>query len=213
MIKKEKKYSFTEKVYEWSQKLDDLGGGSPNSKVGKTEQLKHIKRTTIIDVNNQTISHKAMISFRLKSQLLSVSAFFLFVGVIIWYLFLLNLNIDVFNAEEILSSRGKSINLSFTATVAPVLMIIGIFSHFDMFIWDGGRTKITNDETMSHANMYERVGALAFIANITIGGTQGSVLINLYTIDSSPLGFFALIASWVAFLYILNEFFNRLKNR
>ncbi|HHJ3076269.1 TPA: hypothetical protein ACPVZG_000020 [Vibrio parahaemolyticus] len=217
MTKKPLLYSFKEKAYQYSQFLDNIGNGSPNNNVGRTETLgagskyQPLTKTTIKDHFNNYTTHKNPTAYILKNQLMNLAGFAICVYSIWWYMSLLQTKEQILNPVEILSTQGNTITAIFTALIAPLMMAVGTFAHFDMKVWSGGKSNISNDETLGQANMYERAGFLALILNLYAGGLSGSVMLNLYVIDYSIFGIAGFISSWIVALYFFSVVSRRIK--
>lgn len=217
MTKKAKLYSFKEKAYQCSQFLDKTGNDSPNNNAGRTETLglgtkfQPLTKTTIKDHFNTYSNFKNPVTYLIRTHLMNLAGFSISVYAICWYMSLLQAKEQILNPVEILSSQGNSITAIFTALIAPMMMVVASFAHFDMKVWDGGKSNISNDETLGQANMYERAGFLALILNIYAGGLSGSVILNLYVIDYSIYGISGFIASWISALYFFSVVSRRIK--
>lgn len=217
MTKKPTLYSFKEKAYEYSQIVDNIGNGSLNNNVGKTETLgtgskfQPLTKTTIKGHFSTYTNYKNPAAYILRTQLMNLTGFSICVYSVWWYMSLLQTKEQILNPVEILSTQGNTITAIFTALIAPLMMVVGSFAHFDMKVWDGGKSNISNDETLSQANMYERAGLLALILNLYAGGLSGSIILNLYVIDYSLLGMAGFISSWTVALYFFSVISRRIK--
>lgn len=217
MTKKPLLYSFKEKAYQCSQFLDNIGNGSPNSNIGRTETLgsgskfQPLTKTTIKGHFNTYSNFKNPATYVIRTHLMNLAGFAICVYAIWWYMSLLQTKEQILNPVEMLSTQGNTITALFTALIAPLMMMVGAFAHFDMKVWDGGKSNISNDETLGQANMYERAGFLALILNLYAGGLSGSVMLNLYVIDYSIFGIAGFISSWIISLYLFSVVSRRIK--
>jgi hypothetical protein len=214
MTKNKTLYTLKEKIYQWSSKLDNIGESLPNNDIDKERFTKNphgediLLDTTIHNMNRRLTNMlgNETPTFVVKRQAKNVFGFACACYIIFWYLTLLDQGIqqtfygikytDLSNT----SFFGFHVSYWFTSLIAPVFMVIGAFAHFDLKTGVVG-SKLSNDESMSQAAMFERMGFVALLMNIYGGWLDASVIINLTTIPSTIQGYIGFGLSWLAVLY------------